>query len=161
MDMQMPVVNGYEAAQTIKSHLRGQATVIIALTASVFEEERSLVLSSGCDDFVCKPFTTEVIFQKMADYLGVRYSYEDDSSDLNLLPQISNELLEAQSLTVMDRDWRERLQQAAVQLDENLLGQLIAELPQESAFVAQALQAYIDNFDFEVIVNLAREAILL
>jgi signal transduction histidine kinase/CheY-like chemotaxis protein len=162
MDMQMPVVNGYEAAQTIKSHLRGQATIIIALTASVFEEERSLVLSAGCDDFVRKPFTIEVIFEKMADYLGVRYLYEDiSSSEFNSLPPTSNEQLSAQSLTVMDKDWCDRLQQAAAQLDERLLAGLIAEIPQESAFMAQELQAYIDNFDFEVIVNLAREAILL
>ncbi|MGL5879891.1 MAG: ATP-binding protein, partial [Xenococcaceae cyanobacterium] len=45
MDMRMPVMNGYEATQKIKSHLQGQATVILALTASTFEDEKSVVLS--------------------------------------------------------------------------------------------------------------------
>ena len=56
MDMRMPVMDGYEATRQIKSHLKGQATVIIALTASALEEEKTIILSSGCDDFVRKPF---------------------------------------------------------------------------------------------------------
>jgi len=81
MDMRMPVLNGYEATQRIKSHLKGQATVIIALTASTLEQERAIVLSAGCDDFVRKPFREEVIFNKMAQYLGVRYVYEQKDVD--------------------------------------------------------------------------------
>ncbi|MFM2315507.1 MAG: hypothetical protein RLZZ04_4785 [Cyanobacteriota bacterium] len=77
MDMRMPVMNGYEAAQQIKAHLQGQATVIIALTASTLEEEKAVVLSAGCDDFVRKPFREEVIFAKMSQYLGVGYLYEN------------------------------------------------------------------------------------
>ena len=61
MDMRMPVMNGYEATERIKSHFKGQATYIIALTASTFEEERAIVLSAGCDDFVRKPFREEVL----------------------------------------------------------------------------------------------------
>ena len=45
MDMRMPVMDGYEATKRIKASTQGQETIIIALTASVFEEERSLVLS--------------------------------------------------------------------------------------------------------------------
>ncbi|HCF29323.1 MAG TPA: hybrid sensor histidine kinase/response regulator, partial [Cyanobacteria bacterium UBA11049] len=76
MDMRMPVMNGYEATQRIKSHVKGQATAILALTASTFEEERAIVLSAGCDDFVRKPFQENVLFEKMTQYLGVRYIYE-------------------------------------------------------------------------------------
>jgi signal transduction histidine kinase/CheY-like chemotaxis protein len=76
MDMRMPVMDGYEATQHIKQCTMGQATVIIALTASVFEEKRSLILSSGCDDFVRKPFKDTEIFEKMAKHLGVKYVYE-------------------------------------------------------------------------------------
>ncbi len=77
MDLQMPVVNGYEAAQQIKGATQGQATVIIALTASAFEEERSVVLSAGCDDFMRKPFRAEELLETMAHHLGVVYVYEE------------------------------------------------------------------------------------
>ncbi|MGA9382129.1 MAG: PAS domain S-box protein, partial [Phormidium sp.] len=51
MDMRMPVMDGYEATKIIKSQPGGQNTIIIAVTASALEEERSLVLAAGCDDF--------------------------------------------------------------------------------------------------------------
>jgi signal transduction histidine kinase/CheY-like chemotaxis protein len=75
MDMRMPVMDGYEATKVIKSHLNGQATAIIALTASSFEEERAVVLSAGCDAFLRKPFREADIFETMQKYIGVRYVY--------------------------------------------------------------------------------------
>jgi len=77
MDMRMPVMNGFEATQKIKATTAGQATAIIALTASVLEEERAVVVSAGCDDFLRKPFREDDIFKMMEQHLGVRYVYED------------------------------------------------------------------------------------
>ena len=76
MDMRMPVMNGHEATKQIKATTQGQATVVVALTASVLEEERSIVLSEGCDDFVRKPFRQEEIVEVLTKYLGVRFLYE-------------------------------------------------------------------------------------
>ncbi|MEM5838773.1 response regulator, partial [Pediococcus acidilactici] len=77
MDMQMPVMNGYEATKHIKASLKGQATVIIALTASAFEEQRQAILSVGCDDFMHKPFREENLLAKISEQLGVQFIYEE------------------------------------------------------------------------------------
>ncbi|MBM0745589.1 response regulator (plasmid) [Phormidium sp. CLA17] len=66
MDMRMPVMDGYEATRYIKAQLQGQATVIIAITASVLDEERAIVLAAGCDDFVRKPVWEDIVFEKIA-----------------------------------------------------------------------------------------------
>lgn len=76
MDIIMPVMDGHEAIQQIKRTLKGQNTVIIALTANAFEEEREAILKAGCNDFVSKPFREEELLEKMALHLGVRYVYE-------------------------------------------------------------------------------------
>jgi CheY-like chemotaxis protein len=80
MDIQMPVMDGYEATQIIKQMPNGQETVIIALTASAFDEQREAILKVGCDDFIRKPFQEEILFAKIAEHLGVRYIYSEDSS---------------------------------------------------------------------------------
>ncbi|MDJ0705259.1 MAG: AAA family ATPase [Leptolyngbyaceae cyanobacterium MO_188.B28] len=102
MDIQMPVMDGYEATKRIKvmaskqsngkvekerngkvaSHAALDAQpsarpVVIALTAAVFEQEQFLILASGCDDFVSKPLKREHIFAKMAEYLDVKYVYQE------------------------------------------------------------------------------------
>ncbi|MCP4218613.1 MAG: response regulator, partial [bacterium] len=77
MDMRMPVMNGYEATKRIKGAIKGHGPAVIAVTASVFEEDRAVVLSAGCDDFVRKPFRASEIFDTIHQHLGVRYVYED------------------------------------------------------------------------------------
>lgn len=81
MDMRMPELNGYEATPQIKALPECQNTIIIALTASAFEEERSAILASGCDDFTRKPFREVEILAKMQRYLGVDYEYEGDMEE--------------------------------------------------------------------------------
>ena len=68
MDMRMPVMDGFAATRRIKATAVGQATAIIALTASVLEEERAVVLSAGCDDFLRKPFRDEQIFTALEQH---------------------------------------------------------------------------------------------
>jgi len=47
MDMRMPVMDGYEATRRIKATPQGQQTIIVALTASAFEDERERVLAKA------------------------------------------------------------------------------------------------------------------
>lgn len=103
MDMRMPVMDGYEATKRIKATSKGQKTAILALTASAFEEEKAIILSAGCDDFVRKPFKEEILFDKMTEHLGVQYLYAEpnnkNQSDRPLSPTI--QAADTNGLTVM------------------------------------------------------------
>ncbi len=160
MDMRMPVMNGYETTKYIKSHLKGQAVYIIALTASTFEEERAIVLSAGCDDFVRKPFRQEVLFEKMAEYLGVEYIYEEDSGSEAITAHSAADFVwESSSLQFMSREWLNQLESAAAELDQEAISQLLSQIPDEHTLLAQALQDKVNDFDFDDIVNLIQETV--
>jgi DNA-binding response OmpR family regulator len=79
MDMRMPVMDGREASRRIKVSPYGRNTIIIALTASSFEDERADILASGCDDFLRKPFEEDELFELMQKHLGLSFIYQDDA----------------------------------------------------------------------------------
>ncbi len=158
MDMRMPVMNGYEATKEIKSHLQGQATAILALTASILEEEKAIVLGAGCDDFVRKPFREEAIWEKMAQYLGVRYVYaqKDEVGSVKDEKTTSDFILQPSSLQVMPAQWVTQLQYAAIQLDTEQILALITQIPSEHTCLTKALQQKVNDFDFGQILNLTQ-----
>lgn len=82
MDLQMPRLNGYDATARIRqaeSQHPQPRTVIIALTAQAFEEDRQQALTMGCDDYVTKPFQKAVLYSKLAEHLKLEYCYGEAS----------------------------------------------------------------------------------
>ncbi|PSB04394.1 hypothetical protein C7B64_04255 [Merismopedia glauca CCAP 1448/3] len=158
MDMRMPVMDGYAATRAIKSHLKGQATVIIALTASALEEEKAIVLSAGCDDFVRKPFREAVILEKIAEHLGVIYLDreligEDNQETAKLTPEMPASDLKLH-LSQMSSSWIAQLHEAATLADTELIGKLIEEIPPAHASLAQALFSLAEDFSYQQIMLL-------
>ncbi|HEY9646185.1 MAG TPA: ATP-binding protein, partial [Chroococcidiopsis sp.] len=156
MDMRMPVMHGYEAAQQIKSHIDGQATVIIALTASVFEEQRQIVLAYGCDDFIRKPVKEHVIFDKLTEHLGIVFVYED--TPLPVEPLLSSAPLQPAALKVMPTEWLQHLKQAATIAKPGAILALIDQIPPHEATLAAELRRMVDQYQLGAIIQLVDTA---
>jgi PAS domain S-box-containing protein len=91
MDIQMPVMDGVEATKKIRAkeqqswqlkqinnpQVSLHKTVIVALTASIFEEEKIAIMLAGCDDFISKPFQLENIIDCLSEHLQLAYIYEN------------------------------------------------------------------------------------
>ncbi|MCB9076395.1 MAG: GAF domain-containing protein [Anaerolineaceae bacterium] len=152
MDLRMPVMNGYEAAQHIKASAKGQATIVIALTASAFEEQRAVVLSAGFDDFVRKPFRSSDIFDKMAKHLGLRYQYEAQDASENGRERRAT--LTSDDLTALPEAWLTDLHHAAMRGKDKLIFDLLDQIRPEHEGLAQALSQLVHNFRFDKIVEL-------
>ena len=70
MDIQMPIVDGYEAVKRIRSWERDthrSRTPIIALTASALEEAATLIIAAGCDAHVTKPVRKSTLLKAIRD----------------------------------------------------------------------------------------------
>ena len=165
MDMRMPIIDGYKATQRIKATTKGQATVIIALTASAFGEERNVVLSAGCDDFMRKPFREEVLWDKIAHHLGICYIYdsiEEDNqtgeTDIEDKEDTSDDLL--QLLSVMSSEWIGQVHQAAIECSDDAILDLITQIAPASELLAVTLKDWANNFLFDQVIELTNKAIV-
>ncbi|MBL1176628.1 PAS domain S-box protein [Pantanalinema sp. GBBB05] len=156
MDMRMPVMDGYEATRRIKATTIGQETIVIAVTSSAFEEDRSAILAMGCDDFISKPFQDEEVFAKLAEHLGVRYLYEDSDSSRGLAPSLNANHLTAELFQVMPKQWINQVHQAAILGKDHQILKLIEQIPQTAPELATGLRALIADFRFEDIVQLTQ-----
>jgi signal transduction histidine kinase/CheY-like chemotaxis protein len=70
MDLQMPVLNGYDATRKIRTLAKPNCDVpIIAMTASALEDEIYRCYEAGMNDFITKPFDTEILFKKILNQI--------------------------------------------------------------------------------------------
>ncbi|QLE42991.1 PAS domain S-box protein [Nostoc sp. C052] len=169
MDMRMPVMNGYDATKEIRAREKNTTTnfrtVIIALTASAFEEQQASILAAGCDDLVRKPFREQVIFEKIAEYLQVRYIYAEENSQdptNNNLENIQSSILDLRSaITLMPTQWVTELNQAAIEVDAERIFQLIEQIPQAHSVLAEKLANLVRSFCFDEIIDLTEKNIQL
>ena len=72
MDIQMPVMNGHEAARHIRasSHPQGKTIPIIAVTANAFTEDVKASLAAGMNDHIAKPIDTERLYETLNELVG-------------------------------------------------------------------------------------------
>ncbi len=110
-DIRMPVQNGIQLCNTLKTDERTSHIPIILLTASVGEEDELKGLTSGADDFVRKPFKINVLEQRIANLVAIRRSLRDRySQEFILKPKDI-------SITPDDELFLDKIQQI---LDEHL-----------------------------------------
>jgi signal transduction histidine kinase len=69
MDIQMPIMNGYEATQEIKTFKPN--IPIVAQTAYAMAEDRAKGLRAGCDGYLTKPIKPEDLLQTVKQFLGI------------------------------------------------------------------------------------------
>ncbi|MFH7027741.1 MAG: ATP-binding protein [Heteroscytonema crispum UTEX LB 1556] len=182
MDMRMPVMDGYQATREIKARERGRGgererggqnncsltsppsptphTVIIALTASAFEEERQKILSVGCDDFIRKPFTEELLLEKVSEHLGVKYTSEVKTPTTEAVSQETQIVPTSTDieryLSQMSADWLAQVHYAAAQCSDDLILELLDQIPSDKSQIFRVFRDLANNYQFEKIMELTR-----
>jgi len=152
MDMRMPVMDGYTATQQIKAHLKGHATAIVALTASVLEEERAVVIDAGCDDFLRKPFKEADIFDIMHKHIGVNYVYEDSGETKESEADEETQLENLKSeITQLPSDLLTQLQEAVETADLQAMLPIIEMIGESNKPLANTLAKLVNGFRFDIL----------
>lgn len=161
MDLQMAVMNGYQAIKRIRNlaeKLNLANPIIIATTASAFEESRSEVLAIGCNDFIHKPFSEAVLFEIIAQHLLIKYIYQTITPNPKISKFTKNYQafdLETrqQKLLQIEKTTLEELYQASLCLDQEQTTKIIALIALQDPIVGSWLAHLLDGFKFENIIE--------
>ncbi|MBD0385908.1 MAG: PAS domain S-box protein [Nostoc sp. C3-bin3] len=163
MDMRMPIMDGYEATKIIKARedtsIQNRKTTIIALTANAFEEQREAMIKAGCDDYINKPFREEQLLEKLSEYLGVQYIYQEESYQIADARQQETELTLKLAdlvplLSEMSPEWVKQVYTAAAQCSDDLILELIEQIPSENVVLRNFINNLAYDFQFEKIMEL-------
>ena len=82
MDLQMPLLDGFEATRTIRTWEDGKQHIpIVALTAMLFQDEINLCMEAGMDDCISKPFDTKDLHRMIETYV------QRSAEPVNIIPE--------------------------------------------------------------------------
>jgi signal transduction histidine kinase len=94
MDINMPGLDGHEAATKIKS-LPGMSDLpIIAVTANVMEGDRERALTAGCDGYLAKPIDVDALPDQITEFLRGRRERVDMAAERDYLREYSERLVD-------------------------------------------------------------------
>jgi signal transduction histidine kinase/streptogramin lyase/DNA-binding NarL/FixJ family response regulator len=156
MDMRMPVMDGYEATKKIRALPGGDADAvkIVAVTASVLEEQREEILAAGCDDLVRKPFRDHEIFEAMARQLAVDYLYKEVEAG----PAQTREVdLTAEMLSNLPPGLLEELCQTTLELNREATLEVIERMEEDAPDTAEGLRTLVRDYQMGRILELLGE----
>ncbi|MFZ4616183.1 MAG: ATP-binding protein [Rectinemataceae bacterium] len=148
MDMRMPVMNGYEATQRIKSTDRGKGTPIVVLTASSFEEEKKSEIAGSIQGYLRKPFHEEELFAVVGNALGIEYNYEDEMTAPAPGEGVEARGISEEDLAGLPDPLLCQMREALAVADFSLLGELIASIDTGHSALARRLSLLASNYDF-------------
>jgi CheY-like chemotaxis protein len=148
MDMRMPIMDGREATKWIKATEKGKATIIIALTASGFDEQREEILADGCDDFMRKPFRESELLDMMHKHLGVQFIYEGSADATATQPD--NAPI-APPPTGLPAELREQLQRAVKELNVDAVETVIDQIREYDEALANTLAQMAYRYEYDKI----------
>ncbi|MEA5467623.1 hybrid sensor histidine kinase/response regulator [Spirulina sp. 06S082] len=152
MDLRMPVMDGYEATKKIRSYSQGKETAILAITASVLEEEKAAVFAVGFDDFIRKPFREETIFSALEKHLEVVFIYEELEKSSS--PTASQQITPA-DLDILPKTWLAIFYQAIVEGQIQQLHELITEIQPQYPEIASTLLDLTNSYRLDRLLELA------
>jgi PAS domain S-box-containing protein len=153
-DLVMPVMDGFEMTKRLRQFPQFQTTIIIALSANVFETAQEKSIESGCNDFLSKPVQASNLFAQIKQYLNLSWIYQEeqtltpDSLFTEMVIPPLNELMP--------------LYKAAYICDTNLVEQealRLKNLYPETTLFANKIMEYGENFDLGKIMDLIEQAL--
>ncbi len=144
MDLAMPVMDGYTATREIRQLSLPKQPIIIALTATAWQQED--FLACGGNDYILKPYQDLEIVAKLRQYLGISFTPIQRDSYQRL----------AQTLANSPAPWLANLHAAARRCDHQKILQLVGEMSPMQSDAAKTITELVASFRFDRLVELTQ-----
>ena len=148
MDLNMPVMDGFEAVRLIRSTEKGAKTPIIALTALSFESDYQKTQSLDLQGYIRKPFRINELFFSIAKVLGIQYIFEERPLQ-PVQPNIYDDQTVANDISKLPEDLRLKLAGAIEVADLDRLFEIIDSFQNENPDLARHLLSKANNYEWD------------
>ena len=148
MDIHMAGMNGLEATRAIRAHSLNATTPILAMTASVTDEDEILCFDAGCDDFIRKPIKKGLLMRKVWRFVQQQEQIKTAHHGGEITSFLADDPDYQKTITTFIANLPARIREMQQALDEENL--------QELAFKAHALKGLGGFAGFPIYTEIAR-----
>jgi len=148
LDIEMPIMNGYVAAKSIRKLENTDDTSIIAVTANIFDTDKKKAFESGFSAIVRKPFKDYELFDEIKKSVNIDYIYEKEDK---YKPR------EKVILKDIDKSYKEELIKAASRMKISVINDIIVQIQEEFPKEAMYMKKLAEKFDYETLIKLLKE----
>lgn len=145
MDLQMPVMDGYETIQRIRALPDGTKATILAVTAGSLEQSRQKAIDAGADGCLGKPVRFEELFDWLEKRLKLKFITSNKEKD---------DELSTQNQVRLPDELAAEFQNAAESADYHALIASVDRLNPVNPIVASQLRALIESYNYDQIINI-------
>jgi PAS domain S-box-containing protein len=168
LDIRMADMDGLTLTRQIREQEQIQAatlgvvvpdkvsTRIIALTGGLLAHNYPAALSAGCDAVISKPIEVQALPPLLTEHLGVQYTYPTAQAVFS--PEAAPPL-SAADFAPLSKDWLQQFYQTLVYLNQEKMLALIHTLPPHQEALIQQLTHHVQEFQYEVLMELTQAAL--
>ena len=155
MDRRMPVMDGIEATRIIRSMEGGQEVKVVAVTASVFKEQRGELLSAGMDDIINKPFRAGELFDCMEEQLGIHFIRQVTDNP----PPLA--VIRAEALAKLPAELQVKLGDALLDLNTARIDEIVGKINDLEPELGGILHNLAKSYQYTTMIQALEEAFAL
>ncbi|HNB70963.1 MAG TPA: ATP-binding protein [Acidobacteriota bacterium] len=156
LDLRMPGMDGFEVVRRLRAtetDLHSTRLPIIAVTASAFEEDRHMVLASGFDDYLAKPFTEKMLFEMIGKHLKVQFQEEIT----HVTPSSFDQPSDLTQQNGLDEEWKAAFHRSLTTGRTAKALELIEQLPPHHQSLADTLRRLVKQYRFDELFALLEQ----
>jgi CheY-like chemotaxis protein len=159
MDVRMPILGGYEAAERIQNTCGNpggaSCPVIIAMSASSLKEESDKARKHRCHDFMRKPFRMSTMLGLIQTHLEVAFIYESNQDTEIPAPQSPpSQSVLADTMGKIPQGQRDELERATLRINVDKLQTIVTEIAEIYPILAATLKQWVDDYEFDRVLEL-------